>query len=156
VLDVLAGFNNRISGEQILADIANQVRLANVQQLLGSPTVTPYDVFRVYRDQNERVAAKLIELPVEKFLAQVPEPTQQDIQTYYDAYKEVLPDPSQPTPGFKVPRQIKSRSFARRQRPSPAASGPAERKWTRRVRELQGGIPGGANGPRTSSLASQS
>jgi hypothetical protein len=43
---------------------------------------------------------------VEKFLAQVPEPTQQDIQTYYDAYKEVLPDPSQPTPGFKVPRQI--------------------------------------------------
>src|SRR5258708_2411898 len=50
----LSRFNNqanRISGETILADIANQVRIANTSQLLGPPLVTPLDVFDVYRDQ---------------------------------------------------------------------------------------------------------
>ena len=50
---LLGRFNNRVSGEQLLADIANQVRLMKVQELLGYPIVTPYDVFRAYRDQNE-------------------------------------------------------------------------------------------------------
>jgi hypothetical protein len=103
---VLARFNNRVSGDQILTDIANQVRLANVRQLLGAPIFTPYDVFRAYRDQNEHVSAKLVAVPADKFLAQVPEPSPQDIQAYYDQYKDVLPDPSRTTPGFKVPRQI--------------------------------------------------
>ncbi len=72
---LLSRLNNRVSGDQLLADIANQVRLANVRRLLGTPLVTPYDVFQAYRDQNERVAAKVVEVPVEKFLAKVPEPT---------------------------------------------------------------------------------
>jgi peptidyl-prolyl cis-trans isomerase D len=103
---LLAGFNNQLSGEQILANIANQVRLANVRMLLGQPMVTPYDIFRAYRDQNERVSSKAIEVPVDKFLAQVPDPSPRDIQAYYDASKDVLPDPSRPAPGFKIPRQI--------------------------------------------------
>jgi hypothetical protein len=104
--ELLARFNSRVSGEQILSDLANQVRLANVRVLLGAPMITPFDVFRAYRDQNERVSAKLVEVPVEKFLAQIPEPTPQDIQSYYDQYKDVLPAPDRATPGFKVPRQI--------------------------------------------------
>ena len=103
--ELLSRFS-RVSGEQILTDLSNQVRLANVRMLLGAPMVTPFDVFRAYRDQNERVGAKVVELPVEKFLAQVPEPTPQEIQSYYDQYKDVLPAPDRSTPGFKVPRQI--------------------------------------------------
>jgi peptidyl-prolyl cis-trans isomerase D len=80
--------------------------LANVRQLLGAPIVTPYDVFRAYRDQNERVAAKAVEVPADKFLAKVPVPSPQEIQAYFDRYKDVLPDLSRPTPGFKVPRQV--------------------------------------------------
>ncbi len=103
---ILARFNNQVSGDQILVDIANQVRLANVRQLLGAPIITPYDVFRAYRDQNERVAAKVVEIPADKFLAQVPEPSPQEIQSFYDQYKAVISDPSRPTPGFKIPRQV--------------------------------------------------
>ncbi|HKI20612.1 MAG TPA: hypothetical protein VKA15_22170, partial [Isosphaeraceae bacterium] len=72
---LLSRLNNRVSGEQLLADIANQVRLMKVRGMLGSPLVTPYDVFRSYREQNERVSAKVVEIPVEKFLAKVPEPS---------------------------------------------------------------------------------
>ncbi len=47
-----------------------------------------------------------------KFLGQVPEPSEQEIQAYYDTYKDVLPDPSRPTPGFKVPRQVQVEIFS--------------------------------------------
>ncbi len=103
---LLSRLNNRVSGEQLLADIANQVRLANVRRLLSAPLVTPYDVFRTYRDQNERVAAKLVEVPVDKFLAKIPEPTPSELRAEYDRYKDTLPDPTRETPGFKIPRQI--------------------------------------------------
>ncbi len=103
---LLGRLNNRVSGAQLLADIANQVRLENVRRALVSPLVTPYDVYRAYRDQNERVSAKVVEVLVEKFLAKVPEPSPEEIQAEYDKYKDVLPDPNRDTPGFKVPRQI--------------------------------------------------
>src|SRR5205807_6185783 len=42
----LSRFGNRVSGEQILSDIANQVRLDKVRRtLLGIPVVTPLDVY---------------------------------------------------------------------------------------------------------------
>ena len=107
LFEILLGrLNNRVSGDQLLADIANQVRLAHVGRILDAPLVTPYDVFQAYRDQNERVAAKLVEVPVEKFLGKVPEPTADEIAAEYEKYKDVLPDPTRDTPGFKVPRQI--------------------------------------------------
>jgi hypothetical protein len=107
IFDALLGrMNNRLSGEQLLAVIADQVRLQRVRFLPGSPLVTPFDVFRAYRDQNERVSAKAVEIPVEKFLAKVPEPGHAEIAALYEKYKDELPDPARETPGFKVPRQI--------------------------------------------------
>lgn len=99
-------FANEISEDQLLTDISNQARLLKVRSLLGLPVVTPYDVFRAYREENERVGAKIAELPVEQFLSQVAEPSASEIQAYFDQYKDVLPDPASETPGFKVPRQV--------------------------------------------------
>jgi peptidyl-prolyl cis-trans isomerase D len=104
---LLSRLNNRVSGEQLLADIASQVRLETVRGLLEPPLVTPYDVFRSYRDENERVAARAVEVPVDRFLAQVPEPSPDEIQAEYENYKDVLPDPASETPGFKAPRRIR-------------------------------------------------
>jgi hypothetical protein len=96
-----------VSGQQILFDIADQVRLANARQLLGNPVITPLDVYQAYRDQTERVSARVASFPVEAFVARIPEPTAEQVRAYYDKYKEVLPDPTRDTPGFKIPRQIK-------------------------------------------------
>ncbi|QEH36153.1 hypothetical protein OJF2_47130 [Aquisphaera giovannonii] len=101
-----ARFSNDVSEEHLLSDIANQVRILKVRDLLGSPVVTPYDVFRTYREQNERVAAKLVEVPVDSFLGKVGEPSDADVRSLYDKYKDVLPDPASETPGFKVPREV--------------------------------------------------
>jgi peptidyl-prolyl cis-trans isomerase D len=104
---VLSRFNNRVSGEQVLADIANQVRLGRVRELVGLPMVSPYDVFRAYRDEKERISAQLVEIPVAKYLAQVSEPSQEELRAYYEKYKDELPDAARETPGFKVPRQVR-------------------------------------------------
>jgi len=108
----MRGFGNQVSGEQILHDISNQIRLSKVRQLLGTPVVTPLDVFRAYRDQNERVAVKAASFPVASYISKVPEPTDAQVRQYYEKYKDVPPDPSRATPGFKIPRQIRVESLS--------------------------------------------
>lgn len=103
----LERLGNRVSGEQILSDIANQVRLAKVRQLLGNPLVTPLDVYQTYRDQNERVGTRAVAFPVQSFLDKVAEPSASEVQAFYDQYKDALPDPARDAPGFKVPRQVR-------------------------------------------------
>ncbi|WP_406700296.1 hypothetical protein V5E97_15905 [Singulisphaera sp. Ch08] len=103
----LSRFGNQVSGEQILSDIANQVRIAKVRQLSASPVVTPLDVFQTYRDQNERISARIVPFAVESFLDKVSEPTPVQAQAFYEKYKDVLPDPTRDTPGFKIPRQVR-------------------------------------------------
>lgn len=104
----MSRFANQVSGEQILSDIANQVRIAKVRQLLASPVVTPLDVYQTYRDQNERISARVVAFPVDSFLDKVAEPTPAQAQAFYEKYKDVLPDPTQDTPGFKIPRQVRA------------------------------------------------
>ena len=104
---ILARFNNRISGEQILDELANQIRIMNVQGLLGRPVVTPLDVYRAYRDQNERVSARAAEFRVDEYVNKVKDPSDSEVRAYYDKYKDKLPDPALDAPGFKVPRQVR-------------------------------------------------
>lgn len=100
-------FSNEVSREQLLSDLANQARIQQVRGLIGGrPMITPYDVYQAYRNQGERVADKIVEIPVENFLAKVEEPSSTEVQTLFDKYKDVLPSPSSPTPGFKVPRKV--------------------------------------------------
>ncbi len=99
--------HRRLSGEQVLAMVGNQFRLLSARRLAGSPVVTPLDVFRDYRDQNERVSAYAFAFPAADYLKEVPEPSTTQVQAYFDQYKDVLPDESRDTPGFKVPRLVR-------------------------------------------------
>ncbi len=110
---LMVDFRNEVADEEVLTAIADQVRLNYVHgiygdpnRLIGGPMVTPFDIYRAYRDQNEKVSAKLVEVPVEKFLDKVPEPSAAEIQAFYDAHKDTLPDPMRVAPGFKLPRQV--------------------------------------------------
>jgi peptidyl-prolyl cis-trans isomerase D len=104
----MRSFGNQTSGEQVLHDIANQLRLSRVRQLLGNPVVTPLDVFKAYRDQNERVAVKAVSFPVSSYISKVADPSDAEVRHYYEKYKDVLPNSSSDTPGFKIPRQIRA------------------------------------------------
>ena len=105
---ILGRMNQRVSGEELLTQIGNQVRLLNVRRLFGDPMVTPLDVFETYRDQNERVSVKAIAFRVDDYVKNVAEPTASQVQALYDQYKDELPDLDHPHPGFKIPRQIQA------------------------------------------------
>lgn len=105
-----------VSDEQLLSDIANQVRLQKLRSLpilpVTSPQdldlsgVTPLDIYQAYRDQNERVSALAVPFSAEDYLDQVPDPTPEELRAFYDRYKDQLPDPARDTPGFKLPRRV--------------------------------------------------
>ncbi len=105
-----------VTDVQLLEDIANQVRLQQVEFLPTTdarPTsdlaaITPLDLYQSYRDQNERVSAYAVSVPVDSFLDQVEEPTAKDIQAYFDKYKELPGDPRRDTPGFLSPHRVQA------------------------------------------------
>lgn len=99
-------FAEEVTDAQLLEDIANQIRLVEVQSLPGRPPVTPLDVFRAYQDQYERVSAKFVAFSSEQYLDQVAMPGPDEVQDYYARYKDALPDARRDTPGFKVPRRL--------------------------------------------------
>ena len=114
-------FSSEISEEQLLTDIANQVRLANVRRLLGSPIVTPYDVFRSYRDQNERIGAKLVEVPVDKFLSKVAEPSQATFRLFTTSTRTFCPIPAAKRPASRCRGRCRSKSSRSTAMPCSAA-----------------------------------
>lgn len=105
-----------VTDEQLLGDIANQVRLLKLRSLpvlpVSSPLemdlsgVTPLDLFQAYRDQNERVSAQFVTFPVEEFVEEVGEPKPRALEAFYQKYADQLPDPDRDTPGFKMPRRV--------------------------------------------------
>jgi hypothetical protein len=108
---ILGQFDNQVGGEQMLTEIAGQVRILLAREVVATPVVTPLDVFRNFRDQSERASFKAVPFLVEAFTAQVADPGEAEVRELYEKYKDVLPDPSRPSPGFKIPRQIKVESL---------------------------------------------
>ena len=105
---ILSRFEQKVGGEQLLIDIASQIRVLLARQEIAVPVVTPLDVFRNYRDQTERASFKVVPVVVEAFAGKVPEPTGAEVAEFFEKYKNTLPDPASPNPGFKVPRQVKA------------------------------------------------
>lgn len=94
------------AGEQILASIGNQYRLLLARSMVGGPQVTPLDVFEGYRDRSELVTADFAKFSVADYVSKVPEPSETELKSYFEAAKDILPDPDSPKPGFKVPRKV--------------------------------------------------
>jgi hypothetical protein len=104
---LLRDLGPEIGGSQVLSALASQFRLQEARRLTGGPVVTPLDVFQAYRDQNERSSFRYVAFPAANYLNEVPAPTDAEVEALYDKYKDVLPDPTKDTPGFKVPREVK-------------------------------------------------
>ena len=99
--------SEQVSDEQLLLEIANQIRIRKVQALPSTADATPYDVFDAFKSQEERVSAYAAGVKVEDFVAAVPNPSEADIDALFQTAKGRLPDPNRPDPGFKVPQKTK-------------------------------------------------
>ncbi|RUL89740.1 hypothetical protein [Tautonia sociabilis] len=100
-------FGNELTETAFLTDVADQVRILQALELLSQPVVTPLDAFQVYSDQQVEVVARYVGLPVADSLDEVPEPTESELRTFFDAHDETVPDPSSGTVGFRAPERAK-------------------------------------------------
>ena len=109
--------NSQFKEERLFAGL-RELLLANQYMDSNSSairSVLPQERWDDWRRINERVAVDAIRIPAEKFLEQVPEPTEAELKAFYEEHKDSLsgaPDivggrelPS-PKPGFKLPEKV--------------------------------------------------
>lgn len=99
-------FGNNVSASTVLESLANQLRLLHVSSLAGEEPLTPLDIWRSYRDTEERVSVQAVEFRCADYVKDVPAPSAAEIEATYTEGKELLPDPARDLPGFKIPRRI--------------------------------------------------
>jgi hypothetical protein len=127
----------RVGNDQTRAILANvgkgdvknneKVVLSTIRKLLtayyyrqsfgdSSAVVLPAEKWDDWRAVNERISLQAASLPIEGFLDQVPQPTEEQLRKLYDEFKDAEPNlifdvggrelPS-PNPGFAEPRRVK-------------------------------------------------
>ena len=78
--------------------------------------VSPEQLWVDWRRVNDRIALDAVVLPVERFVSEVPEPTEAQLITFYERYKnrvvgvpvtEMGIELPSPVPGFQEPRRVK-------------------------------------------------
>lgn len=78
--------------------------------------VMPHERWEDWRQVNERISLQAATLPVEKFLSEVPEPTEAQLLALYNDYKDFPPGQvvrvgdrllKSPNPGFAEPRRVR-------------------------------------------------
>ena len=76
----------------------------------AEPPPSPLQFYEGYRDESEQVSTLAVPFRVADYVNDktVGAPTDAEIRDVYERYKNVLPDSDSPTPGFKVPRRVRT------------------------------------------------
>ncbi len=88
--------------------LASKYRDLFAQSLAEIP---PAQRFEYYSRLNRRAKAEVMQLAVADFVGQVADPSESELKTFYEKYKDQLPDPTSPEPGFKEPRRASFQYF---------------------------------------------
>ncbi|MEM1304716.1 MAG: hypothetical protein AAGG46_07450, partial [Planctomycetota bacterium] len=113
---IARGQGRRLSVEYVFDLIRDALLARNYQQsyTYTLATVLPQQRYRDWLAVNDRLVVEAAVFPAERYLADTPEPTEVELEEFFDEYKgrQPLPDfigrvelPS-PTPGFAIPRRV--------------------------------------------------
>ena len=100
--------NSRMS-QATLFDVLNRELLAlRLQDLFGVSLVgtTPAQAWDYFQRVNRKATVEVAAIPVARFTNGVSDPEEATLREFFDKYKEDLPNPASPEPGFRVPRRI--------------------------------------------------
>jgi hypothetical protein len=113
------GQGNARANEAIVFSMLRKLLLADFYRRMfsdASMVVLPEQRWNDWLKVNERVSIQAAEIPVDKFLDQVPQPTEPQLQALYQQYQDADPnrhftaggrDLPSPDPGFAVPRRVR-------------------------------------------------
>ncbi len=120
---ILARFDPKVSGEQLLIDMAEQIRIRLAgEEIAVARRHAARRLPELPRPDRAR-SFKAVRFGVDAYTAKVGEPTEAEVRRLFDKYKDALPDPARPRPASRSPG---------RSRPSSSRSTPAT--WPSRSR----------------------
>jgi hypothetical protein len=68
--------------------------------------VPPYELWQYYVRERTEVSVDVLPVAVEPFMADVKAPTQQELESFFEQYKDQEYAPDKETPGFKLPQRV--------------------------------------------------
>ena len=108
IVEALAAEYRVILAQQALLGQPERYRGADTREDRSPVTITPGEFLQYFREQRTTVKAALLPIPIEDFEKSVPEPTNEaELKDLYDQYRDKVPSPGQPTPGFMEPRSVR-------------------------------------------------
>ena len=78
---------------------------------LPSGEATPAQRWDYYRRLKQRAVVEVAPVAVAEFIDEVSDPSQEELTKFFDEHKEQEPQPTSPTPGFKIPQQAAFQYF---------------------------------------------
>ena len=68
--------------------------------------ITPAQRWQYFTRVNEMATIETVPVPVAKFADSIPEPTDEELKTFFEEHKNKYPRPESPDPGFREPPKI--------------------------------------------------
>ena len=78
---------------------------------LPSGEATPAQRWDYYRRLKQRAVVEVAPVAVAEFIDEVSDPDEAELTQFFDEHKEQEPQPTSPTPGFKIPQQAAFQYF---------------------------------------------
>ena len=96
-----------ISENRLFEALRNELLATRVTLMytVGLQVAPPAQRFDYFSRMNRKATIEYAPVVVSTFLDKVPEPSKEEVQQFYERYRERLPDPDSPEPGFKQPHR---------------------------------------------------
>ena len=120
ILESMQTRGGRVSIDEIMSGLRDEMLSHNYinSNQYAFHTVTPEQRWKDWLQVNERAVVEAAAIPTESYLVDVKEPTEAELQAFYEKYKNFEKGPdyevaqrlnvelASPTPGFHIPRKI--------------------------------------------------
>jgi hypothetical protein len=102
-----------LSDSQFFDIMRDQLRAWKVAQMFewSLQGITPAKRWEYFCQLRKQATVELIPVDVEQFLDRVKDPGEEDLKALFEKYKNLLPNPNSPEPGFRIPHRIEVRYF---------------------------------------------
>jgi hypothetical protein len=102
-----------LNDHQFFDIIRDELRAVEITQLFewSLRGITPAERWEYFCQLRKQASVELIPVEVEQFLEQVKDPSEEELKALFEKYKDKLPNPSSPEPGFRIPHKIDVQYF---------------------------------------------
>lgn len=98
----------KMSVGQLFRLLKTELLALRMQELFTTSLAgeTPAQRWAYYKRLNEKATIEAVALPVADFSEKVNDPNESTLRAFFERYRDRLPDPSSPEPGFRVPKKL--------------------------------------------------